>query len=463
MKNKLKIFIVALVALATNLFISSCNKKDEFLDAVPNNHLTIPRTLTDLQAVLQNETLFNYYNDPPDGVLSADEYYASPSLYNKADAFTKGEYTWDKSLQSSSVVQSSVIAWQFPYEQIYPANVVLDELQHIKINTTQQAQYNQIKGTALFFRAKAYFNLMQLFSLPYNPASAGSNLGVPLRLTADINLKVGRSTEKDCYAQIINDLETAIQLLPAQTAKITQPNITAANGFLARVYLSIGDYDNAFKYANYFLSKFNVITDYNSYNALGYIDSFPSEVEFLSSMGGGTGFIRSFSAFVDTTIVSSYAANDLRKPLLLYLNGNGYVFLGTYDVQTYSPFNGIATDEIYLIRAECYARQGNTSAAMQDLNTLLKMRFLTNTFVPYTATSADDALSQILTERKKELLFRGLRWSDLRRLNQDPRFAKTLTRNINGTIYTLPPNDPRYALPIPQDEIQLNPMPQNAR
>jgi len=48
-------------------------------------------------------------------------------------------------------------------------------------------------------------------------------------------------------------------------------------------------------------------------------------------------------------------------------------------------------------------------------------------------------------------------------LNKDSRFAITLYRNLNGVQYSLPPNDPKYALPIPDKEIQLNPIPQNIR
>jgi hypothetical protein len=90
-------------------------------------------------------------------------------------------------------------------------------------------------------------------------------------------------------------------------------------------------------------------------------------------------------------------------------------------------------------------------------------RWAKGTFIPFTASSSDDALIQILNERRKELLYRGLRWTDLRRLNKDPRFAITLKRIINGVSYTLPPNDNRYAWPIPDNEIALTNMPQNER
>jgi hypothetical protein len=83
------------------------------------------------------------------------------------------------------------------------------------------------------------------------------------------------------------------------------------------------------------------------------------------------------------------------------------LFRGYYDYGG-NQYTGIATDEIYLIRAECLARSGNTSDALKDLNNLLAKRWKTGiTFTPIQATNADDALVKILAERKKELLFRG--------------------------------------------------------
>jgi len=60
-------------------------------------------------------------------------------------------------------------------------------------------------------------------------------------------------------------------------------------------------------------------------------------------------------------------------------------------------------------------------------------------------------------------MMRGQRWTDLKRLNKDSRFAVTLSRTVQGTTYTLPPNDPRYALLIPSEVILNSSMPQNAR
>tara|TARA_R110002033_G_scaffold36621_1_gene75228 strand:+ start:3737 stop:3916 length:180 start_codon:yes stop_codon:yes gene_type:complete len=59
-------------------------------------------------------------------------------------------------------------------------------------------------------------------------------------------------------------------------------------------------------------------------------------------------------------------------------------------------------------------------------------------------------------------VWRGLRWQDIRRLNKEGA-GITLTRTLKGENYTLPPNDPRYIFPIPDDEIALSGIKQNVR
>jgi len=73
-------------------------------------------------------------------------------------------------------------------------------------------------------------------------------------------------------------------------------------------------------------------------------------------------------------------------------------------------------------------------------------------------------LKIILDEKRKELPFTGnSRWEELRRLNKEQAFAKTLTRFVNNQTYTLAPNDNRYVWPIPDQEIRLTGMAQNPR
>jgi hypothetical protein len=134
---------------------------------------------------------------------------------------------------------------------------------------------------------------------------------------------------------------------------------------------------------------------------------------------------------------------------------------GSYNRSIY-PFTGLAVDEVYLIRAEMYARANKKDEALGDLNAVLLNRYKAGSFTPVTAATPEAALAIILEERRKELVFRGLRFTDVKRFNKEGK-AITLTRSVNGVTYTLPPNDRRYALPIPPDELLLNDVQQNQR
>jgi hypothetical protein len=88
------------------------------------------------------------------------------------------------------------------------------------------------------------------------------------------------------------------------------------------------------------------------------------------------------------------------------------------------------------------------------LNQLLVKRYRGN-FTPIVFEDETQALKVVLAERRKELAFRGLRWSDLRRLNADDRFKETLSRTLAGQEYNLEPQSERYILPIPARELSF--------
>lgn len=146
-------------------------------------------------------------------------------------------------------------------------------------------------------------------------------------------------------------------------------------------------------------------------------------------------------AIVSLDDYKRYNNNDLRKTAFFVKNASGnWNFRGTY-TDNLNHFGGLAVDELYLIKTEYLARKGNTTAALQALNILLEKRWKKRTFQPFLTQTADEALTLILAERKKELLFRSTRSTDLRRLNLESRYAVTLSRTINNQQFTLPPND----------------------
>lgn len=452
----MKIYFTITLLIVAFALVTGCKK---FLDEKPNAKLDIPTTLADFQA------LVDYYpyitnSEPSAGDISSDDYYLFDADYNALalDA-NKRMYTWQK----DNIFPLASNDWYTVYRPVFTANTILDNIGQIQQNAGNLSDYNNVKGEAFYIRGKAFLKVSSIWTAPYDPANAASQLGIPLRLTSDFNKQSVRASLKDTYIQIIADLSMAAGLLPATPLQVTRPSKPAAFALLARTYLYMGNYSMAGLYADSCLKINSMLMDYNtlSTTAAYPFARFNKEV-IQDNVMPVAAPLANTRARIDTNLYKSYGANDLRKTLFFKASTNGsQVFKGSYEGNA-SYFAGIATDELLLIRAECAARAGNMVNALNDLNTLLTTRFKKGTFVPVTAPDAPTALSVILVERRKELLFRGLRFSDLKRYNKDGQNIN-LKRVISGVNYNLPPNDLRYALPIPDDIIQLTGMAQNPR
>lgn len=440
-----RIFLTAIFCLS----ILSC--KNEWLDAKPDKSLVVPSSAADYQTLLDNVSFFNT-SACPYAEMASDDYTLAFNNWQSAALIQRNTFMWAKDQLEGNPNGD----WNETYKRLLTNNIILEGLQ--KVSPTDPG-YNAVKGTALFNRAYDFYNLAQQYCKVFSAETANDDLGVPLKLTGNVNEKIGRSSVSATYKQIINDFKSASGLLPATPLYKTRPSIPATYAMLARVYLSMEDYANAGLYADSCLQIYSTLIDYNtlSKTAARPVPLFNNEV--IMNWDNGIGSIM-LSGTVNPDLFNSYNSNDLRKTV--FFNPTTKVFRGTYNA-TAIHHNGPSVDEVFLIRAECLARAGNTADAMRDLNTLLAKRFVAGTFTAVMATDPLDALKKVLSERRKELCFRGLRWTDLRRLNKDSRFAITLTRNLNGQIFTLPPNDPRYVFEIPKDEILISGIPQNIR
>ncbi|MBW8683488.1 RagB/SusD family nutrient uptake outer membrane protein [Chitinophaga rhizophila] len=463
MNNKYIQAATVVITIALGLSFSGCSKQDEFLDAKSDQKLIVPETLDDYQLLLNNESVFNSQADPGLPLVSSESYYVLPTTWSSLfDVVEKNAYIWAKDLYEGSLVTTR--DWSNPYSQVYYANTILDGLSDLTPSTSEIKRWNEIKGAALFYRSYAFYSLVQAFSVPFDSATFATDPGIPIRLSSDLNIKSTRSSVKHCYDQILSDLEVAISLLPTNASLKTQPSKLTANALLARIYLSIGNYEKAYQYANESLQINSTLTDYNTLTPTNFTitTAFLEEDIFHRTVVPYLVMLRS-RGIIDSTLYKSYATNDLRRSHF-FINFNGQIrFRGSYDFRN-QTFSGLANDEIYLIRAESSARLGRVAPALEDLNTLLKTRFNNSVpYVPITAANKEEALAVILKEREKELLYRGLQWTDLRRLNKKGNYNRTITRVIDNNTYKLVPNDARYALPIPVQEIQLSNLEQNPR
>lgn len=449
--NKIMLFLAVMICL------NSCKK---FLDVKPDKKQVIPGTLEDCRSLLNSQFLGGGY--PVAAEISSDDYYLTFNNWNALLPSNREPYLW----QSDANI--SFGEWSAPYERILVANQVLETLSDIKPLAQEQVEWNKLKGTALLLRAMCYYSLAQIFTKPYDPGTAAQDLGIPLRLGTSIDEKIERGNLQQTYQRIVQDLTESAGLLPAEQPdtrvkkSVIMPVKAAAFAALARVYLIMGDYPNAFNNADASLKQYGILMNYNTLDTSQYypIPRFNQEVVLELE---GSGLVPVLFGLASDDLRNLYPEDDLRKTLYFRDNKDGtYSFKGTYVPG--SIFSGLATDEIYLIRAECSARAGNIAAALADLNTLRKNRWnATAVFIPLTASNVEDALKLVILERRKELPFRTLRWTDLRRLNKDNRSAVTLKRMLNGQQYTLPPNDLRYTLLIPREVLQRVNLPQNPR
>lgn len=457
---KLLITTRQLVAFLMLLVIFTGCKK--FLDKKPDRAAATPASLNDLQALLDNPLNNSRSSGLPE--LMADNYYITSDDYINNLGNQTRLYSWGKDIDE-------IVSWQEFYTgPVYYANIVLEQLPLVSSTSAEAEKLNNLKGAALFYRAYAFYQLSQLYCKAYS-ATAATDPGVVLKMTSNINEVVNRASVQQTYDRIISDLKEAAILLPVAVAVRTRPSKTAALALLARVYLSMRDYVNAGSYANQALQQDSTLLDYNNLIPVGspVIPTLNAEVIFHSFVGG----IPSITAGgrttkIDSLLYQSYDANDLRKSVFFLqntgANAGTYRFRGSYhgSLDAGRTFDGLTTDELYLIRAEANAKAGNTSAALGDLNALARKRWANGLFTDITAANTTEVLQKIRIERRKELIFRNQRWTDIRRYNLEDS-SITLKRIINGTIYTLPPGDNRWVLLIPWNDITKTGISQNPR
>lgn len=447
-----KIIILGVVISVFSTTIG-CKK---FLDKKSDTQFAIPETLEDNQALLDRNDLVN--DGSISGEVSSDDIYVTDVEFNNISYESdKRLHTW----QSDYVSRPTGNDWEKCYRKINIVNTVLFNVIQYKIIGSEN-----IKGQALVWRASVYLEAAQLWCLAYNKNTAMTDLGLPLRLDPDMNIPSIRSTVQQTYDQILRDLHTAVNLLPDKQVAVSRPSKVTALGLLARTYLYMGDYENGLKYGKQALGLYDKLMDFNTLNSSSSYPIIGMNVEMILPVTiSYSPFLSSSTTKIPLTLYNSYAADDLRKTIFFRTNAVGQIlFKGNYS-GTSQRMIALAMDELYMIVSECYAEldgADNINNAMKTLNELLITRWKSGTFVPFAASNREDALQIIRAERRKELLFRGLRWPDLKRYNRDGANI-TLSRIIGGKIYTLPPNDLRYAIAIPEDIIKMTEMPQNKR
>ncbi|MCE7054722.1 RagB/SusD family nutrient uptake outer membrane protein [Algoriphagus sp. AGSA1] len=430
---------------------------DSYLDPKPDQSLLVPRTLEDVQYLLDNNVVFNFQGFIP--LLAADEFSMTEEAFTGASVTEQGAYTWSEELFPTGTSTD----WNQPYEAVFYSNVALDALG--KYTGERDKYYYELEGAALFYRSMAYNQLLQTFAPPYQLEGGNEQLlGIVLRDDPDINLPSERANLQKSYTRIIEDLETALDYLPDYVEYKTRPNKAAAASLLARVQLSVFDYAAAAQSAEIALDFYTERMDFND------IDSgislpfslFNAETIYYTQLQS-TSVMFSQLFTVDNGLVESYDSADLRFRYYFQTNADGNHRLTGHHTGSSTFFGGLTVGENLLIASESNLRLGDEGRAKSWLGELLSLRYEDDSYREILDLEGEELLARILLERRKELVGRGTRWSDLRRLNQEAIWAKSVQRDVGGIIYNLEPTSAAYVYPIPDQEILRSGIEQNQR
>jgi len=448
-----------LVCFAFTFIVVSCTS--EWLDIKSDKKLVVPSSLKDLQALVDNPRVL-VTGTPAMAELSADNYVLSTESFKSLrENMERNIHIWARDIYEDATVRGVPTDWSMMYEKVYYANLTIEGLEKLKDLSQAEADWKgQVMGQALFVRAWAYFHLLQVFSPHYNAETATADLSIPMRLYSDISKKSVQVTVQEAYEQLIGDLERAAELLPSETELRLRPVKAAAEGLLSRTYLIMGNYELALAYADRSLAWNSELLDFNNLDSTANyaIAQYNKEVVYRATQNSSQ--IMSSAYEVNESLYELYEDGDLRLPVFYKYNNGLLRFHGSYEGSG-TLFTGISTNEMILIRSECFARLGDRESAVFDLKNLLEKRYRPDDFEKIVFEG--DLLEMILLERRKELPFRGIRWFDLRRLNASEEHQVTLTREIDGQRYELKPNDPRYTLPFPDIVVEQNKFVQNKR
>ena len=453
--------VTTILAICVVVMLTGCN---DYLDIKPKGE-KIPKTVTDYETLLNYESVQKVSDTYP--TYLTDDVYLPDVAQGTA---TPGLNSVDQSILNLYLFKKDVFGeaqddgfWFASYNRIYYYNTVIDNIMDAEGPSEQQK--HSIRAEALISRALEYLYLVNGYAKHYDVRTAETDPGVPLILDEDISKKdLVRASVKDVYAQIQSDLQAALPNLPAQPkGNAFRASKAAGYGILAKMYLYMGNYAEALKAANAVLEMNNSLLDLKKYAVVKPQSSIgrtnvPQDIDNPENI-----YIKfapyvyglSSKVFGSDELISLFSDDDMR--LQVYFTKN-FRNIPT-DKYVWAPYLranlAVLSPEIYLIAAECEAREGSVERAMSLINKLRDNRIKNNT--PLVAIDRSDALQKVLEERRRELAMSGMvRYIDLKRLNQESQFAKTITHVTGEGMFSLEPNSPLYVLPIPAKVMRFN-------
>ncbi|WP_087093876.1 RagB/SusD family nutrient uptake outer membrane protein [Elizabethkingia anophelis] len=348
--------------------------------------------------------------------------------------------------------------WQFTYNQIYQANVIIKGMDNSV--ALDQGLRKQLKGEALFVRALLHYYLVESYgSIPYITGTDYKE-----------NTTAGKIPIQDVYEKIEQDLKDADALLPVNNSgpERFRPSKESVSVILTRLYLLQQKFQDVINTSNNLVS--NSQYKLNSDITTAYQKNNPSTIWQFSPINASAVtfeaniypllFAPPFIVALTPDLVKSFDQNDLRlKNWIGSLDdfaGNRYYYAWKYKQR--NPAGGVKEysivlrlEEVILNRAEAFVQLGNIPSGVAELNKIVTRAGLP----PVTLTGKDALLQRIEEERRHELFTEhAQRFFNLKRTGR----LSTVMKSIKPSW-----KDSYNVLPIPEKELLLNPnlYPQN--
>jgi hypothetical protein len=428
---------------------ASCKK---FLEVQPKLQIDQSEAITNAgTAKTAANGLFN--------LLGGNSYYGSnfPALAY----LSAGDIQWSGSQGDPSEITKHLTsatngyvqsAWSAIYRTIAQANHILAKVPQVNDPLLTTALKNQYLGEAYFVRALAYFDLARGWGgvqLILNPTNGSSdNTGIP------------RSSLADTYAQVLKDLNAAETLVPTGVNR-NRVTLRTVQALKARFYLYQKNWALAEQFATSVITdntNYNLVTPYSAFFANNAAATSESVFELAYNTSNTNGHSnwwlppalggrREWSpndALV--ALLNNPAIGGTRSTLIAQTAPPGNLWYGKLYYRTplgTDPAYVIRISELYLIRSEARAQQGNLIGANSAQSDLNAVRARANV-VASTAATLDDILLALEKERQVEFPFEADRWFNLVRTDR--------AQTVLGL-----PDKHLYLFPIPYNETLVDP------
>lgn len=355
------------------------------------------------------------------------------------------------------------LAWSNFYQAISNANIVINS------GFEGGAQTDHIIGQAYALRAFSHMNLLLAFGQQYVDGGDAAH-GVPYVTTYNEGeLYPPRAPIATVWDNIGADFQTAVNMMDSSfDSDVSTISYYAVRALQSRFNLYTEDFDAAIAAADEVINSGEFVL----VPAGSFVDSWaagtgPSsifELAFTDTDRLGTDNIARIlrdSNYGDVEITQdlydAYSEDDVRRDLITadldndrYRMTNKYVDeLGTDNVRL------VRYAEVLLNKAEALSRRNQGTDRIEALTIINDLSAERGNGI---ATYTEGSLENVLAERRLELAMEGHRLYDLARNGLDipnPATPAGFVRFNDGD--DLPFGDYRYALPIPNAEMNANP------